>query len=385
MLELLPVPSSPMKALFPPEHGRLSIVGKTFRDENGIIWQWRGISAFLLFLRYARGEDIVPDLHWYRVHGFNMLRIFGPLPWKETPDYRVENFPFDKLPAFFQLLQDYGLRCNWSIAHYEHPDLKAHVKRWYAIANDFWAPVAEVVNEPHVGSEKPDPISLIKGVDRGHVLTAYGLYSKYYDKKEGLDPVLDFQTLHITRDSAWHRKARHAQELQEEIGKPCISDEPAKLTEPGFHYVGGKNDDRLMVNGSLNPNYTPAEATWHHAICALWTPGSTVHPEEGKWGRVPVEGMLQYECIKTIRDNVFLKINATWQNGKYRGAHFPDSPVDGKDLKINGEDIWTYSSLHEKRALSVRCALSEPNATLGWSKIGKWGPANSIVELVAWH
>lgn len=361
---------TPSAALFPPERGKLHIVGTTFRTEDNALWQWRGYSWFLGFLRYCRGEDVTPDLRWLRAMGFNIVRVFGPLPWKETPDYRVEHFRFDMLDGFFDLLAAHGLRCNWSLGHYDDPWLHAHVQQWYEIASQHWNVVAEGVNEPAVG-QKPDPEDLLAGVARRGILTSYGKYAGYYDKQPGLDRVLDFGTIHIARDAAWHRKARHAQEIQHETGKPWISDEPAKITEPGFDYPGGKNDVLL----------TPAHMTWHAAICCLWTPGFTFHCEEGKWGRVPQPGMLQHTVAEAVRDHVFLKIDASWQEGAYAGAHMSKSPVDGKGLRINGSDIWTYSSLQTHRALSVRCALSAPQARAGWIEKTRWGPGGSLVEL----
>jgi hypothetical protein len=350
--------------LFPPERGRLHIDGTTFRTEDNALWPWRGVSWFLGFLRFCRGEDVTPDLRWLRAMGFNIVRVFGPLPWVETPDYRVESFQFDKLPAFFALLEAHGLRCNWSLAHYKDPNLKPYVQRWYDIAADFWCPVAEVVNEPTVGA-KPDPIDLLKGINRRGVLTSYGLYSQYYDKNPGLDPVLDFGTIHITRDDAWDRKARHAQEWQAACGKPIISDEPAKITEPGFHYPGGKND----------PLHTPQEAVWHFGIAAMYGAGGTFHCEEGKWGTCPTPGMLQHTVAEAVRDHVFLKIGPQWQTGQYSGSHMSSSPVHFE------QDVWAYSAILGNTAVSVRVKAEPSQAVHGWRVKDRWGPGDSLAVL----
>lgn len=369
---ILESPRPLLKGLFPPEEGRLRVDGRTFLTEKGELFQWRGYSWFLGFLRYCRGEDVTPDLWWMRMHGVNMPRIFGPLPWKETPDYRVEHFAFDKLPAFLQLLQDFGLRSNWSLGHNRHLDLRPFVRRWFDIAKDFWSPVAEAVNEPHVGSEKPDPMALMYGLDRHGVLTSYGLYGSYYAKPSTTPPVLDFGTIHILRDSAWHRKARHAQELQDATGKPWISDEPAKIVEPWFDYPGAKNDPRM----------TPAEMAWHAGVCHLWTPGVTIHTEEGKWGRVPEAGSLQMMAVDAVRDHVWTRIGPEVQTGEYNRGGNGDSPVDNVYVEKTNE-VWTYTSLHDEdnAAVTVRCGLSEPQTRLGWRAVERWGPGNSFVRL----
>lgn len=366
---------------FPAESGPLHIDGMVFRRADGSAFQWRGFSWFLGFLRYCRGEDITPDLRWMRAMGFNIPRIFGPLPWDATPDYRVEHFDFDKLDSFLTLLEAHGLRSNWSLGHYRHPGLKSFVERFYEVASRHWSVVVEAVNEPgvHGGSpsaenpldrRKPDPIELLNGIDRRGVLTAYGLNAGFYDGQPGRDPVLDFATLHVQRDTAWHRKARHAQEWQADCGKPVVSDEPAKITEPGFHYPGGKND----------PANTPAEMVWHSAVTCLWTPGCTVHTEFGKWGNVPPAGSLQHAVCEAVRDHVWMKIDASWQTGEYNHSGNHDSPVDDVN-EPDGDPIWSYTSLHANKALSVRCAFSAPRPINGWRVVDAWGPSHSLVRL----
>lgn len=352
MLELLNA-RLPNLGMFPPEVGRLHIDGTTFRREDGGLFQWRGYSWFLGFLRYCRGDDITPDLRWMRAFGFNLPRVFGPLPWTETPDYRIEHFDFVKFDAFLSLLESYGLRCNFSVGHYPGVNWKKFDAVIDDLARGHWNLVKERVNEPRIGA-KPDPIRDFP-THTGKVLTSYGWYESFYENI--IPPVLDFGTVHIPRDAAWHRKARHVQELQAATKRPWISDEPAKVTEPGFSYPGGKND----------PATTPNELVWHAAVCLLYTPGVTYHCEEGKWGRVPTHGMLQHTCAERLRDDVFLKIDAHWQTGAYNGSHHTTtSPVDFV------RDVWAYSSLHATEALAVRCAPIPLKAINGWRIVESW-------------
>jgi len=355
---LLDRPSS-VTGWFPPERGRLSVDGVTFRREDGSLHQWRGISCFLLFLRYMRGEDITPDLRWMRAFGFNMPRVMGPLPWAETPDYRIEHFDFVKFDAFLSLLESYGLRCNFSVAHYPHQNWKKFDAVIDDIARGHWCLVKERVNEPAT-KDKPDPVRDFPAYN-GKVPTSYGWYESLYEEPNAIiPPVLDFGTIHTPRDSAWARKARHAQEVQSKTGKPWISDEPAKVVEPGFHYPGGKND----------PHKTPNELVWHAAVCELWTPGFTYHCEAGKWGHVPSPGTLQVTCAERLRDDVFLKIDAHWQTGAYNRGGNSDSPV--KNVFTEQNQIWIYTSLHEHEALSVCCGNETLVAQKGWRIVDSW-------------
>lgn len=353
------------RRLFPPEKGPLSIQGEHFYTDDGALWQCRGVSLFLLFLLYCRGLDITPQLRWMHHFGMNLPRIFCALPWNETPDYRWESFRFDLVDPFLDLLESSGLRSNWSIGHYRHPRLAEYAQRLYDTFKGRWSVLTEHVNEPHVG-EKPDPIDDFAGVDHHGVLTSYGLYSEFYDQQEGLPPVKDFGTIHTPRGSAWARQARHVQEIQHKTRTPWLGDEPAKIVEPGFIYPGGKND----------PVRTPMDAVWHFGVLHLWTAGGTFHCEQGKWGLVPEPGMLQYTVAEAVRDQVWKRIDATWQIGAYTGSHMKTiSPVDHIPY------VWSYSTRQEHRALAVRCKAIEPEARNGWTIVETWGPGHSLVKL----
>src|SRR5688572_29896054 len=193
MLELLSAPRG--HVLFPTEAGPLYVDGKVFRTQDGELWSWRGFSWFLGFLRYCRGEDVTPDLRWLRAHGFNIVRVFGPLPWIETPDYRVEQFDAQKFDAFLSLLETHGLRCEFVPLCYRFaPANDVSVRRFlqsvYDIAAAHWNTIVEVSNEPHVN--KIDPIAAMAGVDRRGVVSAWGLYGSYYAALSVMPSTLDY-------------------------------------------------------------------------------------------------------------------------------------------------------------------------------------------------
>jgi hypothetical protein len=56
----------------------LSPDGRIFRTADGQPWRWKGISAFALLNRFARGEDISDTLAAYQ--GFNLLRVWPYVP-----------------------------------------------------------------------------------------------------------------------------------------------------------------------------------------------------------------------------------------------------------------------------------------------------------------
>lgn len=354
--------------LFPPEEGRLHVVGDQMFDEQNRLFQWRGYSWFLGFLRFCDGEDITPDLKWFRKMGINIVRIFGPLPWVELGGrYDYSNFNFVKLDQFLSLLSDYGIRVNFCVAPGEPSSLlQAYANEFYDVASFHWNIVTELVNEPTHGL-KPDPIRDFRNVNRRGVLSAYGYYPE--DSNPSLPPVLDFATMHTSRDSQWHRKARDCQWWQGQIGRPVIDDEPAKIAEPYFSGAGVKNKPE-----------TPQEAAWHFGVAHLWTPGGTVHTQHGRNGLVPAVDTLTHTAIEFVRDNVWKKFPADVQRGDYRGSHFSSSPVDGTQAP-NGDPVWTYSSVQEHDAWAVRCYPSAPNAKNGWEIVDRWGPSGEFVRL----
>ena len=381
-LPFVPVPEPPPSTgMFPPEAGRLHMEGDTFRTEDNQPWQWRGFSLFLPYRRFLAGDDIRGDLRRLRAWGVNIIRVFGPLSWNElNGDYTHETFSTARLGEFFQLVGDEGLRIEfvpfcylWGTA----VERRAFAQTCFDIAAAHWNVVFEMVNEPAVGS-KPDPKDVLVGVDRHGIPTAYGSYPREGQSFSTVD-VLDFGTIHTIRDDAWFRKARHAQEFQASKKKGIVPDEPAKAIEPGnigdptlaphpgFRYTGGKTN--------------PDEFVWYGVISSLWGPGHTLHTEEGKWGCLLVPGTRQHEIVDAVSSQVWAKIDASWQLGSYTGSHLSSSPVDGKDLEIDGKDIWTYSSLHPDKALSVRCATHAPQPKPGWVEVERWGPSGSIVSL----
>ncbi len=358
---------------FPLEAGRLHRDGTLLRDDTNGLWTARGYSMFLAFLRMLRGEDIRPDLRTLRNFGFNCIRVFGPLPWKETPDYRFENFLAQRLPEFFELCASEAMRVEFTPICYGGHELAANVRTFslenqrlllgktYDAAAPFWNVMVEVANEPHVN--RTNPIAIANGIDRRGVLSATGEYDNKTLGKKFAQFNDGYMVLHSDRSKTdWPRKARHAEEAKKANKIPVILDEPRGAGEPNVTYPSAR-DSKI------------AHFVWYHALAAFWTSGSTLHSEEGKWGRVPTPGMRQYEIIEAVSRDVFKKIDATWQVGKYSGSHYKTSPVDFI------RDVWTYSTINGNRAISVRCSdeVGPPKAINGWREVERWGPSGTLI------
>lgn len=371
-----PTPTPPQDEYpFPAETNGLYVDGKTFRRKaDGTLFQYRSASAFLLFRDYCRRADIRPVLHGWRQLGVNVLRLMGPLPWAETPDYASwDLFRFDLLPDFQRLVESYGMLTNWSLGHIKHPKFAEHAQAFYDVAHEhgLWSvALTERVNEPDVHKdEKPDPVSAFQGVNARGIPTAFGYYLEAMDADPAPPPMLDYGTIHTPRDSHWVRRARYAQEIQQKTGKPWILDEPARIGELTTGGAGVKND----------PARTPTEMAQYAAIGGMFGPGVTMHTDAGKWGSCPSPGMLQYRACEAVLE-VWKRMPAEAQLGEYNNSENHDSPVDDVN-NPDGSPVWTYTSLHAHEAWSVRCGLTPLKAINGWAITEKLDDLGTIVRL----
>lgn len=337
----------------------LRVEGTKFYTGIDKLFQWRSFSLFLAYRKFLN-ESIEIQLNYLSSNKFNMIRVFGPLNWQETPDYNVGSFNWSRLGEFFSYLASKNFYCEFVPICYKYPTEQQRlvVQMSYDIARPHPNVLIEICNEPSVG-DKCNPIEVIRGVNRYSILSSYGIYQPYYTG--GIVPHLDYVTIHITRDSAWARKARHAQELQVSLGIPVISDEPAKAVESEFTYPGSKTNSDEFV--------------WHHGICSLYNSGSTLHTEFGKWGGIPSIGSNQQKIVDAVHSNIWERIGPEWQLGKYFGSHSSSSPINHVDNE------WAYSSIIGNRALSVRVGNHKSIPRSPWREIESWGPSNSIMLL----
>jgi hypothetical protein len=285
---------------FPPESGRLRIEGRHFYDAANDVWRWRGATQFLLFARYFNGEDISPQLEWLVDRGFNVLRVFGEVPAgfrSQDPGINYER-PFErpgfdtKLHAFFTLLEERGLRCEYTVLTY--PDatdvMRAHVQRVFDIAASHWNVMVEVANEPEYN--RIDPVAVMQGVDRRGVLTAYGLDPGRAgrDTWETRVPVLDYGTTHdLQRDLAHSpSNTKAAMEMQEVFGIPFVNDEPIGAIDPG-HPLFKQNGPEIWggIGGGGARTVNRDVFISGAAIAYMYSAGYTFHFQRGSEGRVP--------------------------------------------------------------------------------------------------
>ena len=295
---------------FAPESGRLHVDGRHFYDAANDVWRWRGASQFLLFARYLNGEDISPQLDWLVDRGFNVLRVFGEVPAGfRSDEYGITNYerPFarpdfdTKLRAFFQLLADRGLRCEYTVLTYaDSMDImRSHIQRVFDIAAPQWNVFVEVANEPE--NNRIDPVAVMQGVNRRGVLSAYGLDPARAGREAWNSVrVLDFGTTHdLQRDlehSAYNTK--DAMDMQNAFGVPFVNDEPIGAIDPGHpHFAQNGPETWGHVGGggarTVNRDLFISAA----AIAYMYSAGYTFHFQDGLEGRVPAPS-------ETVQDGI---------------------------------------------------------------------------------
>jgi hypothetical protein len=298
---------------FAPESGRLHVDSRHFYDAANHVWRWRGASQFLLFARYLNGEDISPQLDWLVDRGFNVLRVFGEVPAGfRSDEYGITNYQrpfarpdFDmKLRAFFELLVDRGLRCEYTVLTYaDSMDImRAHVQRVYDIAAPRWNVFVEVANEPE--NNQIDPVAVMQGVNRRGVLSAYGLDPARASRDAWKSiRMLDYGTTHdLQRDvehSAYNTK--DAMDMQNAFGVPFVSDEPIGAIDPGHPHFGQNGPETWgHVGGggarTVNRDLFISAA----AIAYMYSAGYTFHFQDGLEGRVPAPSEVVQDGIAAV-------------------------------------------------------------------------------------
>ena len=248
----------------------LHVDGKILRTADGAPWRWRGVSAFQLLDRFARGEDLEPFLRAYQ--GFNLLRVWPYVPVKDwgaaawdTPDVATIN-------AFVAAMGDQGWYVEITLLTDDDPARLA----WAQALVPQLAPapnlLLECANEPttHKVIDTPALRPVLAASPFLHSSGDYEDSSRFYG---------DYLTAHTARDAEWPRRAHDALEYYNGGGPnapsdpahrcPVVLDEPAKLED-----VSG---DRV--------------ADWlaYFAAASLLGAGATFHSQTGKVAQPPTD------------------------------------------------------------------------------------------------
>ena len=249
----------------PPPLQRLRADGRIFRTEDGTPWRWRGVTAFPLLDRYARGDDITPILTAFK--GYNLLRVFWYVPW---PGTGWETQPADQVRNFANFVGNHGFYVELVLLTDDNPARIEPARQLVReLSND--PPINllfEIGNEPNI-HKNVNVWALRDVLDASPFLYASG------DNER--EPWFGrYLTAHTPRDNEWPRKAHDLLEYYYGGG-------PGSPTDPPHHVP-------VIADEPIRPDeagYVESDFLAYFATSSLLGSGATFHYEGGKWGRVP--------------------------------------------------------------------------------------------------
>lgn len=263
-----------------------------FRRADGVPWRWKGVSAFPLCDRFARGDDIDPFLRAFE--GWNLLRVWDYVTWESTG---WESASPEAWREFIEYVGAQGFYVELTLLTDDSPArIRPAQELVAALTRD--APVNlvyEIGNEPRANGKWIDIEALVPFCERSGRSWASG-NNEPDEAFYGTD-----LTAHLPRDQDWPRKAHDLLEYYNGGGPgaptdpphhvPCIGDEPKRPDQC-------VNDWRRLYQRAFQRRATRGEARaqWgnialdyraHFGACALLGGGATFHFEGGKYGRLP--------------------------------------------------------------------------------------------------
>lgn len=273
--------------LAPVAVGELTADGRIFR-RDGEPWRWKGVSAFQLLDRFARGENIDPFLEAYG--GFNVLRVWPYVPAKDWGARAWDAPSADTTRAFVAYVGARGWCVELTLLTDDDP---ARIPWARALVQDLASDrpanlLIEIGNEPRTHKA-------IETAALRDVLDASGFLYASGDYEESSSAFGGYLVAHTARDDEWPRRAHDALDYYQGGGPndpsdpphrvPIVLDEPPKLQD-----VGG---DRTR--------------DWraYFAVCALLGAGATFHSETGKFAEFPTDEERQLATIALEALNVF--------------------------------------------------------------------------------
>lgn len=285
-----PVVEPPAASLQP-----LHTDGRIFRTADGQPWRWRGVSAFKLLDRFARGEDVSSFLNAYK--GYNLLRVWPYVPAKDWGAKAWDAPPAGVIRDFVQAMGARGFYVELTLLTDDDTGRLAWAK---ALVPQLGAPpnlLLEAGNEPT--THKSIDTAALRGV-----LQASGCLYASGDYEDSARAYGSYGVFHSSRDDQWPRRAHDALEYFAGGGPnaptdpahryPWVADEPAKLQD-----VGG---DRV--------------SDWraYFGAASLLGAGATFHSETGKYALPPTPEEAQLAAAALEGLNAF---PADAPNGPY--------------------------------------------------------------------
>lgn len=248
----------------PPPLHRLTVDGPIFRSD-GEPWRWRGVTAFPLLDRFARGDDLEPLLTTFR--GFNLLRVFWYVTWPGT-GWGARDAA--TVRAFCNRVGQAGFYVELVLLTDDDPGRLEPARQ---LVRELSADppinlLIEIGNEPNI-HKNIDVWALRDVLDASPFLYASGDNERnpWFGR---------YLTAHTPRDSEWPRKAHDLLEYYHG-GGPSAPSDPA-------HHVPIVADEPIRPDEA---GYVDSDFLAYFATSSLLGAGATFHYDGGKFGRVP--------------------------------------------------------------------------------------------------
>jgi hypothetical protein len=244
----------------------LTADGRIFRA-GGEAWRYKGVSAFQLLDRFARGEDIQPFLDAYR--GFNVLRVWPYVPRADWGAKAWDSPAPDAVVRFLAAVGRLGWRVELTLLTDDDPARIPQAKQLVAALGAARPPnlLLEIGNEPRV-HKSIDTRALKADLDASGFLYASG--------DAAAEAFGSYGTLHTARDPEWVRRAHDLLEFFQGGGPDAPTDPP--------HRFPAIADEPIRPDQA---GYNAADFRAYAAACALLGAGLTFHSETGKYALPP--------------------------------------------------------------------------------------------------
>lgn len=273
----LPLPDPPAPAIV--SLAALGTDGPIF-TANGQPFRWKGVTAFGLLNRFAKGEDISGFLSDF--DGFNVLRVFLYTPVKDWGASAWNSPAPDVVLAFLKAVEAKGFYVELVLLTDDDATRIEPARQLVEALKAARPPnvVLEVGNEPQ--THKAINTAALRATLAGSSF----LYSSgdYEDSRKWFGNWIGF---HSARDGEWPRRAHDAIDYfhgggpnfpeEPALKVPAVCDEPIRPDQT----AGNREQDFLA----------------YFAACSLLGAGGTYHFESGKLGNRPTEDEKRFAAI----------------------------------------------------------------------------------------
>jgi hypothetical protein len=346
---------------FPAESGWLTRSAKLLLDERGQAWRGHGLTCFMLYARYLRGDDIQPMLEYARTVGVNYLRVFGPVqvpPWDVEWQFYSQPDPalFARLGEFLDVLGTSSLRCEFVPLCGNYPESAARQLVEATYHHAAWNLMVEWTNEPGQPATYCGNLHAFDSIPRANVPSATGI-AWILDASSaplltgstaitGFDQLhwLDYGTPHLNDTS--YAGSPHARYPRQSKGLKEWRDGDPEIAYRGSNCAEWNDEAARVDDTDSYPGLEDHVA--NTAIACLFGGASLIHYNAGKIGVPPTPGGLEDRVIREAL-SVWQFIPASAQTGGYTRGDFADFPV-----------YWTPSDSTISHAYGVWCG------SVGW-------------------